>query len=328
MNKKLSAIGIWHVLKKSGSNFGKDKLMKKSASLAFYTIFSMGPLLIVIVFIASLFYGQEAVEGGIYNQVNSFVGKEAAVQLQQILKNAALSSSSTFAAIVGIGTLLVGATTMFADMQDSINQIWGLKPSPKAGWVKLIIDRLLSFGVVASLGFLLLVSLGISALIASFNAHLKVRFPDIAIQLLNIINILVSFGITTILFLIIFKVLPDARIKWKSVLSGAIATAILFMIGKFGISFYLGQSNIGSTYGAAGSLVVLLMWVYYSSVILYFGAEFTKAFAVEFGNAIHPNSYAIFAKQVEVETDESNVQSAEKEFEKIEKKNKKVTKGK
>lgn len=322
MNKKLSVKGLWHVLKKSGSNFGKDKLTKKSASLAFYTIFSMGPLMIVIVFVASLFYGHDAVEGGVYNQVKSFVGDDAAVQLQQVLKNAALSTSSTFAAIIGVITLLVGATTMFADMQESINEIWGLKPSKKSGWLKLILDRLLSFGVVSSLGFLLLVSLGISAIVDSFNTHLKAGFPGIAIPLLYIINIAVAFVITTILFLIIFKVLPDAHIKWKDVLSGAIATAILFMLGKFGISFYIGQSTLGSTYGTAGSLVVLLLWVYYSSVILYFGAEFTKCFALEFGSAIHPNSYAILSKKIDIETDKTNLQAAEKEFEEVEKKNK------
>ena len=315
MKKKFTFKGLWKVLKNSGKGFANDHIMKKSASLAYYTVFSLGPLLIVIVYLASLFLGREAVEGSIYNQMQSFVGADAAMQLQEIIKNAAVSGSGNFAAIIGIATLLIGATTVFADMQDSINDIWGLKPKPKAGWIKLVKDRLLSFGVVASLGFLLLVSLGVSALVESLNTRLRNMFPEMAVLLFYILNLVITLGIITMLFVIIFKVLPDARIKTKDVLSGAIATAVLFMLGKFGISFYISKSNIGSTYGAAGSLVVILVWIYYSSVILYFGAEFTKAYAMQFGHSIHPNSFAVATKKVEVEKNGESVQQIEKEKE-------------
>jgi membrane protein len=316
MKKKITFKGIWKVLKNCISGFSDDKITKLSASLAYYTVFSLGPLLIVVVFLASIFFGREAVEGSIYGQIQSFVGTDTALQLQDMIKNAAISGKGNLAAIIGVITLLIGATTVFAEMQDSINSIWGLKAKPKTGWVKLIIDRLLSFGVVASLGFLLLVSLGISALIESLNNSLKARFPDAAITILYISNLLITFIVITALFSIIFKVLPDAKIRWKDILSGAITTAVLFMIGKFAISFYISKSDVGSTYGAAGSLVVLLVWVYYSAIILYFGAEFTKAFAMEYGNAIHPNSYAVISKKVEVENGKDSVQNAEKKIEK------------
>lgn len=297
MEKKFTFKGLWDVLKKSVKGFTEDNIMKKSASLAFYTIFSLGPLLFVIVFLSSLFFQQEAVEGRIYGQIKDFIGPAVAEQVQLVLKNAALEPKNTIATIIGIVTLLIGSTTMFGDMQDSINHIWNLKPNPKKGFIKVVVNRLLSFGVVASLGFLLLVSFFISTIINSFNDQLKEAIPGLAVGVAYALNLLVSFIIITALFLIIFKVLPDARIKWKDVLSGSIATSVLFMIGKFGITFYLGTSNLGSTYGAAGSLVILLLWVYYSSVILYFGAEFTKSYAVEFGSAIYPNSYAAWKKE-------------------------------
>ena len=165
-------------------------------------------------------------------------------------------------------------------------------------------------------GFLLLVSLGISYLVEALSQSLARAFPDVTVIIFYIINLLLSLAVISTLFAVIFKVLPDAKIKWRDVLSGSVATAILFMLGKFAISFYIGQSDVGSTYGAAGSLVVLLVWVYYSSIILYFGAEFTKAYAVEFGSAIHPNDYAVITKQVEIEEEHGSVQQAEKVKEK------------
>lgn len=316
MKKKITFKGLWKVLKNCFKGFSDDKITKLSASLAYYTVFSLGPLLIVIVFLTSIFFRREAVEGTIYGQIESFVGSDAAIQLQEIIKNAAVSESGTLAAVIGIITLLIGATTVFADMQDSINSIWGLKPKPKAGWMKLVKDRLLSFGVIASLGFLLLVSLGVSAIIESLNNRLENIFPEITVTLFYIINIIITFSVITSLFMIIFKVLPDAKIKFRDVLSGSIATAILFMVGKFGITFYISKTDLGSTYGTAGSLVVILVWIYYSSIILYFGAEFTKAFAMEFGHAIHPNSYSVITQKIEVERNGESVQQVEKEKQK------------
>jgi membrane protein len=306
---KITFKGIWEVLKNSFNGFSQHKIMKLSAALAYYTVFSIGPLLIVIVFLCSFFFGREAIEGTIYGQIESFVGHDAAIQLQEIIKNAAIGGKDKLAAIIGILTLVIGATTMFGEMQDSINTIWGLKVKPKkSAWLILIKNRLLSFGVIGSLGFLLLVSLAISGLIEALSNRLKNHFPDLAVVVLYIINLLISFGVISVLFAVIFRVLPDAKIKWKDVMAGAIATAVLFMIGKFAISFYISKSSVGSTYGAAGSLVVLLVWIYYSSVILYFGAEFTKAYAIKYGSDIRPNEYAVVAETIKIEKGKQSLQ--------------------
>jgi membrane protein len=313
--KKFSFKGLWTVLKKAGSGFVEDNVMKLSASLAYYTVFSMGPLLIVIIYLCSLFFGREAIEGSIYGQISSFVGSDTAKQLQDIIKNASIGDKGKLAAVVGIITLLIGATTVFAEIQDSINTIWGIKPKPKRGWLKMLMNRVLSFSIIVTLGFLLLVSLGVSYVVEALSDRLARAFPDVTVILFYIFNLVLSLVVISILFAVIFKVLPDAKIKWRDVIAGAIATALLFMLGKFGISFYIGQSDVGSTYGAAGSLVVLLVWVYYSSIILYFGAEFTKAYAVEFGSEIHPNHYAVITRKVEVEEDGKSVQQKEKKKE-------------
>ena len=212
--------------------------MKLSAALAYYTVFSVGPLLIVVVFICSFFFGKEAIEGSVYGQIQSFVGHDAALQLQEIIKNAAIAGKGKVAAIIGIVTLVIGATTMFAEMQDSINMIWGLKTKPKkSAWIILLKNRLLSFGVIASLGFLLLVSLSVSAVIEAISTRLQAQFPELTVVALYILNIIITFVIISALFGVIFRVLPDAKIKWKDVMAGAVATAVLFMVGKFAISF-------------------------------------------------------------------------------------------
>ncbi len=318
--RKITFKGLWEVLKNSFKGFSDDKVTKLSASLAYYTVFSLGPLLIMIIFLCSIFFGREAVEGTIYGQIQGFVGHDAALQLQQIIKNAAISNEGNVAAVIGIITLLIGATTIFADIQDSINSIWGLKVKPKAGWFKLVKTRLLSFGVICSLGFLLLVSLGVTTLVEALTNRLKNYFPEVTVVLFYILNLVITFAVITTLFGVIFKVLPDAKIKWKDVLAGAIATALLFMLGKFAISFYISKSDVGSTYGTAGSLVVLLVWIYYSSIILYFGAEFTKAYAIKYGGEIHPNQYAVISQTIEVERGKQSIQQAEKSKDVIEEK--------
>lgn len=311
MKKKVSFKGLIGVLKNSFKGFGQDNVTKLSGSLAYYTVFSMGPLLVVIISLCGIFLGREAAEGTIFTQLDGFVGHDSALQLQQIIKNASIGGKGHIAATIGIITLLIGATTVFGDIQDSINRIWGLKAKPKKGWLKMIQNRFLSFSVIISLGFLLLVSLGISAIVEAISNRLKAAYPDVTVVVFYIINIILTLIITTVIFAVIFKVLPDAKIKWRDVIAGAIATSILFMLGKFGISFYISKANVGTTYGTAGSLVILLLWVYYSAIILYFGAEFTKAYAMEYGSDIHPNAYAVTTKQVEVEMGSKSVQDKE-----------------
>lgn len=308
---KITFKGLIKIFKNSFSGFSDDKILKLSAALAYYTIFSMGPLLIVIISLCGWFLGREAVEGKIYGQLASFVGSDTAASLQTIIKNAAITGKSKLAAIIGGVTLLVGATSVFAEIQDSINGIWGLKPKPKRGWLKMLQNRFLSFSVIISLGFLLLVSLGISSVIDGFSDRLKAHFPDVTVVIFYVINVIITIGVTSLIFGVIFKVLPDAKIKWKDVFAGALATALLFMVGKLGISVYISKSNVGSTYGTAGSLVILLLWIYYSSIILYFGAELTKAYAMEYGSPIHPNDYAVTTKTVEVETGNKSIQDKE-----------------
>jgi membrane protein len=293
---------IWKVTMRSFKGFSEDKIPKYSAALAYTTVFSFGPLLVVIIFLCSIFFGQDATQGKIYDQMVQFVGQDAALQLQTIIKNASLSNKGTLAAVIGIITLLLGATAVFAEIQDSVNSIWGLKAKPKKGLWKMLRNRFLSFSVVVSLGFLLLVSLAVSTVIEGLSGKLKASFPDVTVVIFYILNLLISFVVITALFALIFKVLPDAKTKWKDIWPGALASGILFMIGKFAISFYIGRSNVGSTYGAAGSLVILLLWVYYSAMILYMGAEFARAWSSHKGTSIHPNDYAVALKKVEVET--------------------------
>jgi len=306
--EKISLKGIWNVLKASFTGFNDHKVTKLSGSLAYYTVFSMAPLLVVIISLSAIFLGREAAEGQIYAQLNGFLGKDTALQLQQIIKNAAISGKGTIAFIIGLVTLLIGATTVFADIQDSINTIWGLKPKPKKGWLKLLQNRFLSFSVIISLGFLLVVSLAVTTVLDGLSGALQTRYEGISVVVVYILNQLVTLAVISLIFGVIFRVLPDAIIRWKDVILGSLVTAVLFMLGKFAISIYIGESNVGSTYGAAGSLVIILLWTYYSSIILFFGAEFTKAYALAYGEAIHPSPYAVTTKEIEIETGNAPVQ--------------------
>jgi membrane protein len=296
MKHKEIALISWNLLKKTYQEFDDDNAIKLSASLSYYTIFSLPPLLIIIMSIFSVFFGREAVTGRFFGQINGMVGNEAAIQIQETIKNIELSDSNTFAAIFGGIMLLIGASGVFAEIQSSINSIWGLKAKPDKGFIKFIKNRLMSFSMIASVGFLLLVSLMVNTVMDIINARLLVYFPDTTIYLFYVLNILVLFATTTILFSIIFKTLPDGYIAWKDALIGSSFTSFFFMIGKFAIGFYLGSSTVATVYGAAGSVIIILIWVYYSAIILYFGAEFTKVYSNAHGNKIIPNDYTVSIK--------------------------------
>jgi membrane protein len=302
---------FWQVLKQSGSEFIDDKVMKLSAALAYYTIFSVAPMLIIIIFLCDLFLGKDAIEGNIYGQIQGLVGSDAASQIQAMIKNASLSGDMSWATVVGFVTLIIGATGVFAEIQDSINHIWRLKSKPKKnGLLRMLLNRLLSFSLVVSLGFILLVSLAINGLVELFSSLIVSLLPGKLTSgiLFSLADFVVPFVVIATLFAIIFKVLPDARIRWKDVRVGAITTAILFMLGKFAIGYYLGASKVSSTYGAAGSIVIILLWVYYSAAILYFGAVFTRVYVQYFGAQIYPNEYAVWIKQIEVPHEPEEVQ--------------------
>jgi len=297
----------WTITKQTFSEFFADRVLKLSAALAYYTIFSLPGLLIIIIWFSDIFYRHKDVEGTVYGQVGELVGPKAAQQIQETIANSINSGQNKIAAIIGIGTLIVGATGIFGEIQDSINLIWKLKSKPKKGrgWLRMLINRLLSFSIILSLGFLLLVSLIINSLMDFFINHLTQVFPDTQVVVVYISNLVLSFIITSLLFGLIFKVLPDARIDWKHVRAGAFTTALLFMAGKYLIGLYLGQSTMTTAYGTAGSIIVILLWVYYSAIILYFGAVFTRVYAMNTGSQIYPNNYAVWVEQVEVQSQES-----------------------
>ena len=282
------------ILKKTFIGFLDDNAFKLSASLSYYTIFAIGPLLLIIISLAGIFFGKEAVQGKLYGQIRGLVGNDAAIQIQSIIQNISQAHHGTLGAIIGIIVLVIGATGVFTEIQDSINYIWSVKAKPKKSWLKFLINRLISFSLVVSMGFVLLVSLILNALMDILSEKLIRLFKDYTIYLFYVLNMLIIFIIITGLFAVIFKVLPDAKIKWKEALIGAGFTALLFLLGKFLIGYYLGQSDMGITFGTAASIVIILSWVYYSSLILYFGAEFTKIYAIETGSRIVPNETAVF----------------------------------
>jgi membrane protein len=288
---------VGYLVKQALIGFIDDKALKLSAALSYYTIFSLPPLLIIIISLSGIFFGADAVRGEIFGQIKGLVGSDAALQIQETLKNIKLSNSTVFAAIIGVIILLIGASGVFSEIQESLNLIWGITAKPKRGLIKFIYSRLMSFSMIGSVGFLLLVGLIINSLLEILNKRLAIHFPQDALLLVYICNTLIVFIIIALLFTVIFKTLPDGKIALRDCIIGASFTAFLFMIGKFAIGFYLGRYNIASIYGAAGSIIIILAWVYYSAIILYFGAEFTKVFAHTHGNKIIPHAYSIQIKK-------------------------------
>ncbi|MEJ7691946.1 YihY/virulence factor BrkB family protein [Daejeonella sp.] len=286
---------------KAFNAFLDDNALSMSAALAYYTIFAIAPLLLIVVSLAGIFYGKEAAQGKIFAELNKFVGPDAAIQIQETIKNISDNQESTFAIIIGSITLFIGTTGVFIEIQDSINKIWRVRAKPKKGWLKMVTNRVLSFSMVIGLGFLLIVSLVINGIVLALSAKLQIYFPDITLLVINGVNVLLTFIVISSLFGIIFKFLPDVIIEWKDVKMGAYFTALLFMIGKFLIGLYIEQVGPGSVYGAAGSLIVILIWVYYTSAILFFGAEFTQVYADRYGAKIKPAEYAVLVLQIEEE---------------------------
>lgn len=293
----------WEVLKQTVLNFFQDDSFSYASSIAFYTIFSLPAILIISLSVGATFYEREVVQAELINQVGRLIGKESAADVEQILINAALDSTSSLAKIVGVATLIFSATTVFISLQTSLNKIWGIKPKPERGIVKYLLDRLLSLAMVISIGFLLLVSLVVDTLLMVIQNNLSQVFAGWTLYFISVINIVISLALITLIFAILFKVLPDAKIKWKDVWVGALVTTAFFAVGKYLIGFYLGNSSVNSAYGAAGSLVIILIWVYYSTVIFLFGAELTSVYAEKLGSDIQPYHNAVKVQMVEVEKD-------------------------
>ena len=276
--------------------FSADNILKYSASLSYYTVFSIAPLLVIVMTLSGFFFGREAAQGQLYEQLNHLVGSVVAIQLQDTIKNIHLTGNNFFASVVSVIILLVTATTIFGEIQDSLNKIWGLKIKEKKVWWRLVITRLLSFSLVLSLGVLLSVSVILNALVSAFGHFISRIAGNYSVFFIEVTDYILSFFVAMFLFSLVFKILPDAKIKWKDVLVGGFVTAVFFTLGKMGIGFYLKKSNLTSLYGAAASIIILMVWVYYSSIILYLGAEFTKVFAKLYGGKIVPKDYAEFVE--------------------------------
>lgn len=308
MQIKSSATKIAYLLKTTFNEFQDDNGIKLSAALSYYTFFSLAPLLIVIISLLGFFFGEVAVRGEIFSKINGLVGNDAALQIQETIKNISLSNSNAFAAAIGVIILLVGASGVFAEIQDSLNFIWGIKAKPKRGLIKFIKNRLVSFSMIAAVGFILMVGLIVNSLIDILYTRLASYFPHEIITLFYALNLMIVFIIIALLFTLIFKTLPDGKVNLSDCIIGASFTAVLFMIGKFAIGAYLSRSSIASVYGAAGSVILILVWVYYSAIILYFGAEFTKVYTYTHGQKIIPNQYSVqISKQTEIEDKDSEI---------------------
>ena len=268
----------WQLISGSARNFTEDRALRLAAALAYYSIFALAPLLLIAVSVASLVFGEKALREELSEQLQGFMGPRAAEAVQEMLKAATLKAQSTFAMVLGILTLLVGATGFFAQLKDALNTIWQVEPKPGCVLKELVRDRMLSFVMVFLIGGLLLLSLLATTAMAGVSAYTERLFdlPDVVWSSLNAI---ISIAVSTILFAAIFKVLPDVRIPWKTVMVGAIITAVLFEIGKLALGFYLGRESTASGYGAAGSVILLLLWIYYATTILLFGAEVTQVWA-------------------------------------------------
>lgn len=296
-NSKASPKNLWLITKKSFNAWNAADPFRQSAIIAYYAIFSIPSLLVIIIALAGLAFGREAVQGEISSQISSAMGADTAKQIEGIIAKAGEQKKSILATVIGLVSLILGAMGVFLQLQTSLNQIWEVKVKPelkgKQKWLKLLKDRLFSFGLIISIGFLLLISLVLTTALAVFSTWIKTHLPDFMLFLFQAINFLISFIIVSVLFALMYKILPDARIKWRDVWIGAMVTTLLFILGKFGLGFYFGKAEPGSAYGAAGSIILVMLWVSYSCMIVFFGAEFTKQFATHFGRGIKPTKDAI-----------------------------------
>ncbi len=281
---------IWGLFQETFQEWQNDKASRLAAALSYYTIFSIAPLLIIVIAVVGAVFGEDAATGAVKQQLTSLVGQEGADVIQTAIQNASRPQAGTIASIISIVVLLFGATGLFTELQDSLNTIWEVQP--KAGVKKMVRNRFLSFAMVLGIGFLLLVSLIISAVLQALINYFSHMLPGVDF-IWQFLSFFLGFAITTLLFALIFKVLPDVKITWNDVAIGAIITSLLFSIGRYALGHYIGNTAFGSAYGAAGSVVVILVWVNYAAQILFFGAEFTQVYARRYGSQIVPADNAV-----------------------------------
>ena len=297
------------IFKSTASQFMINNSFRHAAALSYYTIFSLPPLLLIVITVASAVYGGEAVTGQVYGQLRGLVGPDSAEFLQNSIAEFTVKQRGTVATAIGLGTLIFAATTFFVTLQDSINDIWNLKvKTTGVGIGQFLKQRLLSFGLILSVALLLLISFVISAILSVFTGKLQEWFPEVGVIAIKLVDFALSLGVTTLLFALIFRFLPDAIIRWRDVGIGAFITALLFVLGKFLIAFYISRAHPGSAFGAAGSAIVLLVWINYSSLIIFFGAEFTQEFANAFGQKVQPKAHAVRIETREIPPGESHAE--------------------
>lgn len=297
-NKKFNLSTLLRIGKETVQGFMDDNVLRLSASLAYATLFSIIPFLSLLITIGVFLHMDLA--GQLYTQLEPVVGASVVEQLRGIINNAAKTDSTTFATILSIAVSIFGATTIFSEIQGSLNTIWGIKAVPKKSWLKYLRTRLLSFSIILIFAFILLISFTITQVITSLSSRFMANYPDVAEWIVKIIGMIINATVTAIIFALLFKILPDAKIKLKDVIVGALVTTVLFLIGQWGISLYIGMASVGTVYGAAAFMAILITWIYYSAIIIYIGAEFTEAWADEMGSRIVPNEFAVATKTIEI----------------------------
>lgn len=300
-NKKFNLSTLLQIGKETVQGFMDDNVLRLSASLAYATLFSIIPFLSLLITIGVFLHMDLA--GQLYTQLEPVVGASVVEQLRGIINNAAKTDSTTFATILSIAVSIFGATTIFSEIQGSLNTIWGIKAVPKKSWLKYLRTRLLSFSIILIFAFILLISFTITQVITSLSSRFMANYPDVAEWIVKIIGMIINATVTAIIFALLFKILPDAKIKLKDVIVGALVTTVLFLIGQWGISLYIGMASVGTVYGAAAFMAILITWIYYSAIIIYIGAEFTEAWADEMGSRIIPNEFAVATKTIEIHED-------------------------
>lgn len=285
-------VGVFALLRRTLTEFNEDKAMRLSAALAYYSVFSLAPLLVIAISVASLVFGEEAARGAVEREITSAIGPEAASALEEMIENAHRSDASWWMTLVGLGMLLLSASGVFGQLKDAMNTIWEIELKPGRGLLGMLKDRFLSFTMVLGTGFLLLISLLLSTWMSAVNEYIGARLPLPGVVWQGMSAVL-SLALVTLLFALIFKILPDAEVEYRDVWVGAVMTAGLFTLGKFLLALYLGSQDAASTYGAAGAFVLILLWVYYSSCLLLLGAEFTQVYAKTRGSGIQPSEDAV-----------------------------------
>ncbi|MFN8670784.1 MAG: YihY/virulence factor BrkB family protein [Candidatus Sericytochromatia bacterium] len=297
---------IYNFLFEIYAQWQKDKAMEMGAAIAYYTIFSLPPLLIILITLTGIFFGEYAIQGKIVAQIQGLVGKDVAITIESIIKNTHRPDISSYSAIIGIVALLLGATGVFSQVKQSLNKIWGVEPKYQSGILAFIKDKIIPFFMVLLIGFLVVLSVIVETIVSNFNEFIGIYLVgELYVFLLKISNFNISFGILTIMFALIYKVLPDVDISFRDVSLGAFVTAILFMIGKYVISLYIINTNIGLSYGTAGSMIILLVWIFYASLIFLFGAEFTQIYTKKYGKRIIPINGATIINQERFKNDKS-----------------------